>query len=189
MINLDSLVDKESLCIFIRHGEKNFNSYDLSNTGKVQSLLFAKTLNEFNLYVRVFSSPEKRCIETATIINNKINGKNSNIYISDILGKPGIQVRDKFEYAKLTDTMKCRDIFSRWKEGKCYNAMYEPEVIKKEFTYFLEKTALEGGITLYISQSGTVACTGYSLNLVDYDTINNEWVDYLDGYSLRLKKK
>lgn len=186
MIDLDSLIDKENLCIFIRHGEKNPNGYDLSNTGRMQSLLLAEKLSNLSLRIQIFSSPEERCIETATIINNKINGKSGDIHVSDILGKPGVHVRDKFEYAKLTDSMRCRDIFDKWKKGECYKAIHEPDVLKKEITYFFKKTMLQGGVALYISQSGTIACTGYSLGLTDYNTANNEWVDYLDGYSLRL---
>jgi hypothetical protein len=51
---------------------------------------------------------------------------------------------------------------------------------------FFEKTSFKNGITLYISQSGTVACTGYALNLTDYKNVDHEWVDYLDGYIFKL---
>lgn len=133
MIELNILKSRRNstCCIFIRHAEKNTNSYNLSDTGKKESLKFAEKLCLLNKKINIFSSPETRCIETATIINNKVNGQDSNIYISHILGKPGVQVKNKEEYSKLTETMRCRDIFNEWKNGGCYEAMYAPEIIKK----------------------------------------------------------
>lgn len=186
MIDLSSLKNKENICIFIRHGEKNINTYDLSEEGKKQTLILAEKLFELNQQICIFSSPEERCVATANIINDKIHSKYGQVYISDILGKPGIQVKNKIEYTKLTDIMRCRDIFCEWKLGKHYKAMYESEIIKEKIIDFFRKTSIQEGITLYISQSGTVACTGYSLNLVDYGVADNEWVGYLDGYIIRL---
>ena len=187
MISLNQLQNSGNICIFIRHGEKNLDGYDLSSEGKKQSLEFAEKLYLLNKEINVFSSPEQRCIETATIINNRVNGESSNISLSSALGKPGIQVKNEIEYAKLTDTMRCRDIFSEWKRGKCCEAMHRPEIVKERVISFFEKTSFKNdGITLYISQSGTVACTGYALNLTDYKNVDHEWVDYLDGYIFRL---
>ena len=75
MINLSPLYDSSNVCIFIRHAEKNMNSYDLSPEGKTHSLEFAEKLSLLNKQINVFSSPEERCIETATIINTKINSE------------------------------------------------------------------------------------------------------------------
>lgn len=186
MINLNQLQNSGNTCIFIRHGEKNLNGYDLSSEGKKQSLGLAEKLCLLNRQIKVFSSPEQRCIETATIINNRINGESSNILISNTLGKPGIQVKNEIEYAKLTDTLRCRDVFREWKKGKYSEAMYRPETIKEKILPFFESTLLGDGIAVYISQSGTVACTGYALNLIDYNNVNDDWVNYLDGYILRL---
>ena len=186
MISLNGLQYSDNICIFIRHGEKNVDSYDLSSEGRKKCLEFAETLCSLNKKVDIFSSPEQRCIETAIIISNRINGESSNISISNALGKPGIQIKNETEYAKLTDLMRCTDIFSEWKKGKYYGAMHRPEVVREKIIAFLKKTALRNGITLYISQSGTVACTGYSLNLIDYRDVDYEWVNYLDGYILRL---
>ena len=186
MISLNNLQDSDNICIFIRHGEKNIDSYDLSIVGKNDCLEFAEILYLLGKQVNIFSSPEQRCIETATIINNRINGEGSDISISNALGKPGIQINNETEYSKLTDTMRCRDIFTEWKRGYYYEAIHKPESIRKKIVAFFEKTAFTKGITLYISQSGTVACTGFSLNLTDYSNVNDEWVNYLDGYILRL---
>lgn len=186
MINLDGLYQSDNVCIFIRHGEKNIDSYDLSIDGKSKSLEIAEKLCLLGKQINIFSSPEQRCLETAIIINNRINGESRGISISDALGKPGIQVKNEAEYAKLTDTMRSRDIFSEWKNEQYYEAMYSPESIREQIVTFFERTAIRNGITLYISQSGTVACTGYSLSLTDYSNTDYGWVNYLNGYIFRL---
>lgn len=186
MIDLSNLKEKRNICIFIRHGEKNINAYDLSEEGKKQSLTLASQLLELDQQIRIFASPEQRCMETANIINDIIGSGFGLFYVSDILGKPGVQVKNIIEYTKLTDTMRCRDIFFEWKMGKHHKAIYNPKTIQEKILDFFRQTCLKEGVTLYISQSGTVACTGYSLNLVDYGSSDNEWVGYLDGYIVRL---
>lgn len=185
MIKINELKNTNNSCIFIRHGEKDINNYCLTNRGKSEIIEFGNSLCMLNKKITIYSSPEDRCVETATIINNIVNGDN-NICISNVLGKPGIQVKDEFEYTKLTDIMRCRDIFKEWKKGMHGKAMNRPEIIRTKIIDYFERTSLLNGITLYISQSGTVACTGYSLGLIDYKANDEDWVDYLDGYILRL---
>ena len=47
---------------------------------------------------------------------------------------------------------------------------------------FLEKTCVSKGITLYVSQSGTIAGIAYALKILDFDIDKNEWVNNLDGF-------
>ena len=82
--------------------------------------------------------------------------------------------------------MKCRDIYKEWKEGLHEEAMNNPKDIRDKILTFFEDTSKKDTLTLYISQSGTVACTGYSLGLVDYKADDEDWVNYLDGYVLKL---
>lgn len=185
MIDVTKLKNEDNICVFIRHGEKDITNYCLTDKGKNEIIKLGNSLCLLNKKIKIYSSPENRCIETASIINNIVN-KDNDFYISDVLGKPGVQVKDEVEYTKLTDTIRCREIFKEWKKGALGNAMNSPEIIRTEIIDFFEKTSIKEGITIYISQSGTVACTGYSLGLMDYNANDEEWVGYLDGYILRL---
>ena len=186
MINVSELSIGNTICVFIRHGEKDTERYCLTEKGKNEIIEFRKSLLLLKKQIQIYTSPESRCIETAVMINDFINEGNREVYHSEFLGKPGIQVKDEIAYTKLTSTMKCRNIFKEWKNGLHVDAMHSPKIIKSKTIEFFEKTALKNEITLYISQSGTVACTGYALGLVDYQTDFNDWVNYLDGYILRL---
>lgn len=185
MINIEEERLEGTVCVFIRHSEKDLHSYDLTDRGKHESKRFGQMLYGLRKPVMVYSSPEKRCMETGLIINEIINGSSSKCIASTILGKPGIQVKNDSLYSVLTDTMRCRDIFKEWKHGMHYDAMNTPYHINRKMMDFFKNTALINGITVYISQSGTVACTGLALGLVDYMEIDDDWVDYLDGYVLR----
>lgn len=185
MININELKNTDNLCVFIRHGEKDINNYCLTDKGKRDIIEFGNLLCMLNKKIIVYSSPEIRCVETAAIINNIVNEDNE-ICVSNVLGKPGIQVKDEIKYTKLIDAMRCRDIFKAWKKGMHDEAMNSPETIKIRIKEFFKKTSLKNGITIYISQSGTVACTGYSLGLIDYKANDDEWVDFLDGYVFKL---
>ena len=186
MINLNELKEGNRICVFIWLGEKNINDFGLTDKGIQDTITFAKVLCSINKKIVIYSSPEERCVKTAKLINTEVNGNNQRIIISDILGKPGIQVKDETEYTKLTNVMKCREIYKEWKIGLHEKAMNNPEFIKEKIQNFFENTSKENSITLYISQSGTVACTGYSLGLIDYEANDDDWVNYLDGYVIKL---
>ena len=186
MIDVNELKKGNRICVFIRHGEKDINNYCLTDAGKCDIIEFGRLICLLKTQVIIYSSPEIRCIETANIINNIVNGIKCDIHVSDVLGKPGIQVKDEVEYTKLTDSMRCRDIYKEWKKGIYRDAMNSPETRKRKITELFEKTSLKNGINIYISQSGTVACTGYSLGLIDYKANEEEWVNYLDGFIMRL---
>ena len=186
MLNVDELKRGRRVCAFIRHGEKDLKNFGLTDNGKHDINNLSRLLKLLQRPIIIYSSPEARCIETAVIINSIVNNTEQNIQVSNILGKPGIQVKDEAEYTKLTDCMKCRDIFKEWKNGLHCAAMNNAKYIKSEMLNFFFNTSLKNGITIYISQSGTVACTAYSLGIADYKANDEDWVNYLEGYVLRL---
>lgn len=175
-------IEDRRICMFIRHGEKEQGGFSLTEKGKADISNFARTLASLSIPIIVYSSPESRCAQTASIICNILQNSDKEIHFSTILGKPGIQVKNEKLYSSLTDTMKCRDIFTSWKKGNFLEEMHSPNYIKSAMEDYFRSISKENSITLCISQSGTVACTGYALGLVDYQNTENGWVDYLDGY-------
>ena len=117
MLNIDELKKGNRVCAFIRHGEKDTKNFCLTDAGKHDIDELSKLLYLLQRRIIIYSSPEDRCIETAMMINSIVNDAKIDIQISNILGKPGIQVKDELEYTKLTNFMKCRDIFKEWKNG------------------------------------------------------------------------
>lgn len=56
---------------FVRHGD-HVNSH-LTELGKQQALLCSEYLEKDNHYSMIYSSPSSRCVETANIINDKLD--------------------------------------------------------------------------------------------------------------------
>ena len=186
MLDVRALNVGDTVCAFIRHGEKANRHFGLTEDGKMEIERFGRLVSALHKPVRLYASPESRCVETAVLMGRAIHGSVSDIKTSTILGKPGVQVKDEEKYLLLTDHMRCRDIFREWKIGLHKDAMQTAAFIKTETLRFLHETCLQHGITLYISQSGTIACAGYSLSLTDYASDDNDWVPFLDGFVLEL---
>lgn len=182
MLDVTALSKGETVCAFIRHGEKDVDHYGLTNAGKAEIGRIGQLIAALNRPVRLCASPEGRCMETAALLAEKILRPGSGISTSAMLGKPGIQVKDEGKYKLLTDRMRCRDIYREWKMGRHDDAMHTPAFIRTEILQFLRKTSLQNGITIYVSQSGTIACAGYALGLADYRADDDDWVKYLDGF-------
>lgn len=184
MLDVAALNIGDTVCAFIRHGEKDAERFVLTQAGKAESIRFGQHIADLNRPVRLYSSPEERCLETAALLAESIAGARSGIQEAAILGKPGIQVKNEEEYSRLIGCKRCRDVYREWKKGLHDDAMHSPAFIRSETLRFVHETMLPQGITIYVSQSGTIACTGYALGVTDYRADDEDWVGYLDGFVL-----
>ena len=184
--NIEKILNNDpdsKIALFVRHAEKNHEGeVYLTHKGINDALAFARKLQSLNINVRIFSSPEPRCAQTADIINSQLKIPCDQISFSNSLGKPGLQIFDNELYEKLYAKLKCREIFHQWKNGQHYNSLRNPKILRTLAYEFIRTTCTEKGVTLYISQSGTVASIGYALDLINYDVTTGEWVDFLEGF-------
>ena len=181
------LNSNSKIALFIRHGEKSEGIGSLlTQVGISQSENFGCELMKLNIPVKIYTSPELRCVQTAVIINKAISSLKDDIIISNKLGLPGIQILDVDAYMELSSkgNLRYKEIYAQWKKGNHYDALIPPIMLKDIAGEFLKSTCINRGITLYVSQSGTIAGIGYVLRLVDYDVPAGEWVNFLDGFVL-----
>jgi hypothetical protein len=186
MFNVNALNVGDTVCALIRHGEKANGHFGLTEDGKAEIERVGRLVSALHKPVRLYASPESRCVETAVLMGRGIHGSIYDIQTSTILGKPGVQVKNEEKYSLLTDRARCRDIYREWKMGLHKEAMQTAAFIRTETLRFLHETCLPHGITIYVSQSGTIACAGYSLGLTDYAADDDDWVQFLDGFVLEL---
>ena len=186
MLDVDALNAGDTVCALIRHGEKDDRHFGLTEHGKAEIERIGLLISALHKPVRLYSSPECRCMETAVLMSKIILGSGCDVQTSTILGKPGVQVKNEEKYSLLTDCMRCRDIYREWKMGLHGDAMQTSAFIRTETLRFLHETCIQHGITIYVSQSGTIACAGYSLGLTDYKADDDDWVRFLDGFVLEL---
>lgn len=178
-INIDS-----KIILFIRHGEKSEDGQCLSDKGIKQTQFFAKKINGLNLPIKLFSSPEMRCIQTAKIIASECLNVYGEIVLSNKLGKPGMHIQNIDEYNILYKKYKAREIYNLWKHGYGKKILTSKTALKKKAMDLFVSNAKKGTLSIFISQSGTVAGIGYALDLKDYNIQSGEWVEYLEGFCL-----
>lgn len=184
---IQKIADNSSsrLAVFIRHGEKaKFGTGPVLITSQARNdaEVMGRRFSELNIPIIIYSSPELRCVETAKIFNREISEASSDIVLTSFLGDPGIHVKENNKYLELFDKSDSRKIYGQWKIGQHYDILRTPEELCSELVGFLKKTAFENKISLFVSQSGTIAALSYALGLRSYDTEQNEWVPFLDGF-------
>lgn len=173
------------LAVFIRHGEKEKSDTGLAlltEKAKLDAEEMGLRLKKLNVPVRLFSSPELRCVQTAKIINKKFLDTPSDIVLTSFLGEPGIQIKNNEKFLNLAESLDTREIYCQWKAGNHYDALRNPEELCSELGIFLKRTCTESVISLFISQSGTIAALGFALGLSHYDIEKKEWVPFLGGF-------
>lgn len=173
------------LAVFIRHGEKNKYGSDpalLTERAKEEAAVMGLRFKELKTSMKLYSSPQLRCVQTAKIFNYIISDANDDIILTTFLGEPGIHVKDNTKYLELFKKSDAREIYDQWKLGRYHDALRTIDELYFELTCFLKKTCTGSKISLFVSQSGTIAALGYALGLSNYDTNRNEWVPFLDGF-------
>lgn len=186
--NIFKINSNSKIAVFIRHGEREEGLGSLlTSKGQIQSKIFGQQLKDIKVPIKIYTSPELRCIQTAEIINNLISNMNNEIIISNKLGIPGLQIlnNEVFQQKYSYFNFNYRNLFSEWKKGLHYDALRDPVSLMNLSNEYLERTCTSEGITLYVSQSGTIAGIGYALKLVDYDIEKDEWVNNLDGFIIK----
>lgn len=176
------------LAVFIRHGEKQMLRAGpalITQQAKKSSSELGARLRDFKVSIKVYSSPELRCVQTAEVLSKEIFGVDSYISVTSFLGQPGIHVKNNMTYLDIFKEYGARVIYSQWKNGKYHDSLRTVDDLRSELSSFLGKTAMDSRISLFVSQSGTIAALGYALGLKNYDIENNEWVSFLDGFVLK----
>lgn len=85
------LVDDPScrLAVFIRHGEKYKSGSDfdlITEKAKIDVKAMGLRFSNLKIPIKIYSSPELRCVETAKIINRETSAGNNDIVLTSFLG-------------------------------------------------------------------------------------------------------
>ncbi|MBS7825474.1 histidine phosphatase family protein [Wohlfahrtiimonas chitiniclastica] len=180
---------QSKFAVFIRHGEKSVTQTDyglITDRAKKEIQSMGELLRELQVPIMIYSSPELRCVQTAKIFNEEISAANNDIVLSSFLGSPGIQIKDNTKFLTLFDRFGTREVYSQWKQGMHRDVMLNREELCMALSSFIERTSKTSKISLFISQSGTLAALGYALGLSDYNIESGEWVPFLDGFVVHI---
>ncbi len=79
-----------------------------------------------------------------------------------------------------------KEIYLKWKKGCYYDALFSPDELFDRTMDYINSTSENNCITLYISQSGTIANIGFALNKLNYEDSEDSWINFLDGFIIKL---
>lgn len=177
----------EKIIIFVRHAEReNGKGNLLTDIGIQNSEKFGIELSKLNHPIKIYTAPELRCVQTAEIINQKISSMEYDIIISNKLAN--IQIKNTELYNKIYRETNYiyKDIYLKWKKGCYYDVLFSPGELFNRTMDFINSTSENNNITLYISQSGTIANIGFALNKLNYEDSEDSWINFLDGFIIKL---
>lgn len=173
--------------IFVRHAEREegkgklLTDIGIQNSGK-----FGTELSKLNQSIKIYTAPELRCVQTAEIINQKISSMEQDIIISNKLANLQIKNNDLYNRLYRETNFIYKKLYLKWKKGCHYDALFSPNELFNRTMTFINSTSENNNITLYISQSGTIAHIGFALNKLNYDDSEDSWINFLDGFIIKL---
>jgi len=175
--------------IFIRHGDRDKipegefgNEIELNQKGFQRSLEYGKSMKAKKIN-KIFTSPVKRCIQTAESIREGL-AKNVAIEVSTLLGDPGAFVKD----GKLAGESYLRLGFS-----SCYESILNHKPVQGNrdisdgasiLSRFFLDNAKADGLNIYVSHDMIVALYAFETFRRKY-TLGSDWVPYLGGLTIK----
>ncbi|MBK8874381.1 MAG: histidine phosphatase family protein [Bacteroidetes bacterium] len=182
--NLLSYKNPNGLAMIIRHADRDKiptgtfgNDVLLNEKGISNSLLLGEKLSNFSL-AKIYTSPVKRCVQTAEFI---MKGKNTPVEIIETskLGDPGLHITDDNLAGNHFLQVGFHEIYRLFMNGQPVPGITEAQIFKAEMDDFIKTHTHQNGITLFITHDALVAMYDFCLSGRVYTPEN--WVEYLSG--------
>ena len=181
---LENYNTNEKIALFIRHADRDpipkneiGNGMQLNEKGKIHAIEFGTKLRNVVIN-KIYTSPVKRCVQTAERINTAYN-KNIEIEESAVLGRPGALITDPKKAAPIFKTIGGYEIYKKiisTENIEGFRNITEASLLLNEF---FENHVNENGITICISHDLIVASYIYSQTGKIFE--EHKWIDFLDG--------
>jgi len=180
-----------SLAVLIRHADRDKipegsfgNEIPINAQGAENAVSFGVKLRDFKIN-KIFTSPVKRCIQTAVQIVNGY-GKYTQIVESKALGEPGLHVCDEKLAGQFCLEYGVRQTYQKIITQEIVPGFINCEDLKHTMMSFLSQNTVPNGITLFISHDLLITMFDFALNKTIYTPEN--WVAFLSGIVLPIKK-
>lgn len=186
---LEDINTEGSYSILIRHGDRNKipegefgNEVELNDIGFKRSLELGAKLSHLKIHT-IYTSPIKRCVQTAESIREALN-LDIEIIETSQLGDPGAFVHD---------AQKAGESYMELGFKKCYEKLLEDEFVDGNrnttegaeiLTNFIKEKSKNGGVNIFVSHDMIVALYAYKTFRKKY-TLGSNWIKYLDGLILK----
>lgn len=189
---LEEIKPNGSFTLFLRHADRDKipegqfgNEIELNELGKKRSEEFGKLVQHLNVN-RIFSSPLKRCIQTAEFIALGLN-RGIVTETSTLLGDPGAFVHDGKMAGESFLQMGFNNCYENLLKHITVNGNYDiSEGAKTLDDFFLRQSEIPG-VNIYISHDMIVALYAYERFQKKY-TLGKNWVKFLGGLIIKIEQ-
>ncbi len=187
--NLNNIKPDDHIVLFLRHGNRDKipdgefgNEIELNETGLLRSKEYGIQIRHLQVN-RIFSSPVRRCIQTAEKIKEGLH-KDVPIILSTLLGEPGMFVDDGSLAGASYLELGNHNTYYSLLEGKSIPGFRSLQEGADLFNTFIRQQDQEAGINLYVSHDMIIALYAYTCFGKRYTF--EDWVKYLEGPVIHL---
>ena len=184
---LNHIGTDQRIAMLIRHSDRDKipegefgNDVLLNEKGILNALKMGNELSNFNIR-KIYTSPVKRCIQTADSIK-KGYGKEIQIIESDLLGNPGAYISEGKDVGVFFMKYGVFKIHEMLLNGIEIAGMNGLEAGSQKLFDFMNRNSNDKELTLYITHDSLVAFFDSYFNHTKYN--KDKWPAYLDGVVL-----
>lgn len=185
---LQRLGDKERRVACIRHGERNpiprgefGHEVTLNGAGIAAAVEFGVELGDLRVEA-LYASPILRCVQTAELIREGL-GRDVPIFKREELGFPGLHILNAESAGQELMKRGMRPLYDDYVQNREIAGFSDKPRLKNALLRFFRETAEKNrGISLYITHDLLIALFENACFNKIYGA--DEWVDYLDGFTL-----
>ena len=174
----------EKISLLLRHSNREDipigtfgNEILLNEKGIQNAICFGESLIEKKIN-RIFTSPIKRCIQTAEYIT-KGYGKSVEIIETVALGSPGLHISDEKIAGEYFLENGFDEMYNRFMQGIKIPGIPSVSELNHRITSFLKEKTTQNGRTLFITHDMLIVFYHFSINKKVYTKDN--WVNYMTG--------
>lgn len=174
----------EKISLLLRHADRDDipqgsfgNEILLNEKGKQNAQSFGESLAEKKIN-RIFTSPVKRCVQTAEFIT-KGYGCKIEIIETTALGAPGLHITDEKIAGVFFLQHGFDEMYKRFIAGKEIPGIPNINELNNRITNFINENSTENETTIFITHDMLIAFYHFTINNKVYTKDN--WINYMSG--------
>lgn len=187
MLNLDKIDKTKKNTLIIRHAERfkieegqQGDDVNLTPLGFKTALEYGEFMQNFNVN-KIYTSPVKRCFDTAKQIAKGYNNSIVEIEQSSFLGSPSAYIKDENIAFKHMNDVSFYEGYLKLIKDESRPGFYSLSEGSTRLEKFLKLSSNKKGITLFITHDIIIAF--YIFYKTQQITTKKNWINFLDGYN------
>lgn len=180
--------ENSTLSVFLRHADRDLRDTKnlgidepLNNLGIQNAQQFGKLLSHLKIH-KIFTSPVERCLQTKNYIQNGY-GKNLIIEQSNLLGLPGIHIKDEKIAANYFQKHSTYQVYQSYVQNYGLEGFHKPDFIFQKLNEWSIQNIHSEHINLYITHDILLAIYIFAYNKNVYHF--PQWIDFLTGFIIK----